>query len=112
METTLDVEADLDLDADVEALVFRTAQEAVRNALAHAGAERIAVSVDRPDGRVRLVVADDGRGFDQRQAEHRRGEGHIGLSLLGDLAVSAGGTLAVDSEPGSGTRVTLEVPVR
>ena len=110
VETTLDVEADLDLDADVQALVFRTAQEAVRNALAHADAARIGITVDRPNGRVRLVVADDGRGFDERQAERRRREGHIGLSLLSDLATSAGGTLAVDSLPGSGTRVTLEVP--
>ena len=110
VETTLDVETDLDLDADVEALVFRTAQEAVRNALAHADARHIGVSVGRPNGNVRLVVSDDGRGFDALEAERRRSDGHIGLALLGDLAETAGGTLAVDSLPGSGTRVTLEVP--
>jgi signal transduction histidine kinase len=110
VETTLDVTPDLELDADVEALVFRTAQEAIRNALAHSGAARIGVTVDRPNGRVRLLVADDGRGFDDQEAERRRREGHVGLSLLADLAASAGGSLDVDSLPGSGTRVTLEVP--
>jgi signal transduction histidine kinase len=110
VETTLDVAPDLDLDADVEALVFRTAQEAVRNALAHAHAAHIGVTVGRSNGRVRLVVADDGRGFGGEEADSRRREGHLGLSLLADLASSAGGTLAVDSLPGSGTRVTLEVP--
>jgi two-component system NarL family sensor kinase len=112
VETTLEVEEGLDLDPDVAALVFRTAQEAVRNALAHADARHIDVIVGRPTTRVRLIVADDGQGFDQRQAEARRRDGHLGLSLLGDLAATAGGTLVVDSMPGSGTRVTLEVPDR
>jgi signal transduction histidine kinase len=112
VETTLDVEDGLDLDPDVAALVFRTAQEAVRNALTHADAKHIDVIVGRPSSRVRLIVADDGRGFDQRQAEASRRDGHLGLSLLGDLAATAGGTLVVDSLPGSGTSVTLEVPDR
>ena len=57
-----------------------------------------------------LTVADDGRGFDAAQRADRAEQGHVGLSLLGDLVAQAGGTLTVDSTPGHGTTVTLEVP--
>jgi two-component system, NarL family, sensor kinase len=54
----------------------------------------------------RLVVEDDGRGFDPATAG---GEGHFGLRVLEGLAQDAGGELEIDSAPGSGTRVTVEV---
>ncbi|HEU4703629.1 MAG TPA: ATP-binding protein, partial [Conexibacter sp.] len=62
-------------------------------------------------GVARLVVHDDGRGFapgDRTRAEHA---GHVGLRLLEGLAAQAGGALTVDSAPGAGTTVTLEVPL-
>ena len=77
----------------------------LRNVPAHAGASPAAVRVTRSDGRARPVVEDDGRGFTPGQAERRRAEGHLGLDLLRDL----GGRLEVESEPGRGTTVTLEV---
>jgi len=54
----------------------------------------------------RLIVHDDGRGFDPGLV----GDGHMGLQLLADLAREAGGKLVVDSSPAAGTRVCIEVP--
>jgi signal transduction histidine kinase len=92
-------------------LIYRVAREAVRNAQSHAGASSVHVDVIRAASEAtRLVVSDDGRGFDAGQRARRLADGHLGLSLLEDLVDQAGGTLAVRSEPGGGTRVELEVP--
>jgi signal transduction histidine kinase len=111
IDASLDVRGDLELPPEVEALLFRTAQEAVRNALAHADPRHLQVSIQPNDHRVTLVVEDDGRGFDPAEAERRRRSGHLGLSLLTDLATGVGGELELESRPGKGTRVRLEVPV-
>lgn len=109
---TVSVEDDDVLDAEQRALVFRAAQEAVRNVIAYANASRVGVTVGRAGAAVRLVVSDDGTGFDQETRSSRAKEGHMGLSLLTDLALLSGAALAVESAPGAGTTVTLEVPVR
>jgi signal transduction histidine kinase len=100
------------LDPDTQALVYRVAQEAVRNVIAYADATVVSVEVDVADSTARLLVADDGRGFGPETRERRRGEGHLGLSLVEDLAEQAGGSLKVDSREGAGTSVRLEVPLR
>jgi two-component system NarL family sensor kinase len=84
----------------------------VRNVVAYADASAVSVDVDVADSTARLVVADDGRGFGPETRERRRAEGHLGLSLVEELAQQAGGSLAVDSGDGEGTRVRLEVPLR
>jgi two-component system NarL family sensor kinase len=111
IETEVEVPSDLVLSAADEALVFRVAQEAVRNAVAHAAAHRLAIALSEERDTVKLSVADDGIGFDPGAAESA-GEGHFGLSVLSDLAHEAGARLTVDSSPGGGTRVELEVPRR
>jgi signal transduction histidine kinase len=100
------------LDADTRALVYRVAQEAVRNVIAYADATAVSVEVDVADSTARLLVADDGRGFAADVRERRRAEGHLGLSLVEELAGQAGGSLGVESREGEGTRVRLEVPLR
>jgi signal transduction histidine kinase len=110
--TRVEVDPELDLAPEAEQLVFRTAQEALRNVLEHAGASRAAVRVSGESAGTTLVVEDDGRGFTPDQAERRRAEGHLGLELLRDRARDLGGRLEVDSEPGRGTTVTLEVGAR
>lgn len=100
------------LDPDTQALVYRVAQEAVRNVIAYADAPAVSVEVDVVDSTARLLVADDGRGFGPETRERRRAEGHLGLSLVEELAQQAGGKLTVDSREGGGTRVRLEVPLR
>ena len=92
-------------------LIYRVAREAVRNAQSHAGASAVRVDVTRAaTDTTRLVVSDDGRGFDDRERRQRRADGHLGLSLLEGLVEQAGGTLAVQSDPGRGTTVELRVP--
>jgi len=100
------------LDPDTQALVYRVAQEAVRNVVAYADASAVSVAVDVTDSTARLVVADDGRGFGPETRERRHAEGHLGLSLVEELAQQAGGSLSVDSSEGGGTRVRLEAPLR
>jgi len=100
------------LPEETERLIFRTAQEAVRNVVTHAGATNVALQVGRDDGGpVVLTVHDDGRGFQPAEARRRRQEGHLGMALLGELASDVGAELIIDSEPGQGTTVRLEVPV-
>jgi len=108
----LHVDGDERLDPDTRALVYRVAQEAVRNVIAYADASTLAIEVDVAGSTARLLVADDGRGFGPETRERRREEGHLGLSLVEELAQQAGGTLAIDSHEGGGTRVRLEVPLR
>jgi len=93
-------------------VVLRVAQEALHNALKHAGASRIDVSLhaittgpERLLGGVKLVVRDDGGGFDPEPA----GRG-LGLVSMRERADSVGGRLAVRTEPGTGTVIELEVP--
>jgi signal transduction histidine kinase len=110
----VDVELDLaaDLEPHAEALVYRVADEALRNAHQHAHARHVSVRVRDGDGRVHLSVRDDGAGFAQPDLASRRSEGHRGLALLEDLAADAGGRLTVDSAPGHGTHLELDAPAR
>jgi len=112
VQVSVDVEEGLELPTAVEQLVFRTAQEAIRNVAAHAAAGHVSIRVAQANGTVTLRVADDGRGFAPDALATRRAEGHVGLSLLRDLVEADGGTLRVDSVVGDGTTVALEVPVR
>jgi two-component system, NarL family, sensor kinase len=101
----------LRLEPDAEALMFRTAQEALRNVMAHSEAGHVDVSVILENSHAGLTIADDGRGFTPAAADAAREDGHLGLRVLADMARDAGGRLDIDSEPGRGTRVLLEVPV-
>ncbi len=105
--TGLEVEEGLDLGLEREALCFRVAGEAVRNAHKHAAPSRVDVSLGRAGDRVELVVTDDGRGFEPSPGDE---PGHIGTTLLADLAAEAGGQLTIDSAPGRGTTVRLALP--
>jgi signal transduction histidine kinase len=112
IETALEIPAELELPAEDEALLFRVAQEAVRNAVSHARASRVEVTVAAAaGGGASLQVADDGVGFDPAEAEGA-GEGHFGLAMLRDLAREAGASFEVESEPGAGARIRVEVPRR
>lgn len=99
-----------EVDLETEALVFRTAREAIRNVLDHAEARRAAVTLQHDNGTVRLEVEDNGVGFDAGDLKRRQREGHVGLSLLQELAAHANARLDIRSAPGKGTAVTLEVP--
>src|SRR5215207_1704350 len=95
-------------DRTVEREVLLVASEALANALQHAEASAIEVTLDTGGEAVRLVVADDGRGFDLPGT--LRQSRRLGLTSMRERAEALGGTVHVDTAPGTGTRVTLEVP--
>jgi signal transduction histidine kinase len=100
------------LGREQQALVYRVAQEAVRNVIAYADARTVSVELSVDDSLVRLVVTDDGGGFGSEVRAQRLAEGHLGLSLLEELVEQSGGRLGVTSSEGAGTRVELEIPSR
>jgi two-component system NarL family sensor kinase len=111
IETDLVIDAPLEqLSPEVVGLLYRAAQEALRNVVSHAEAARVDVSVTRSGDNAVLEVSDDGRGVDMAQVDGR--EGHLGLKALAGLAATMGATLSVDSTPGRGTTLCLEVPIR
>jgi two-component system sensor histidine kinase UhpB len=105
--TSLTTEGDLsDLGDDAQLVVYRVAQEALNNAARHSGAGRVEVRLRRAgDGGVVLEVADDGCGFAFDESE--RG---LGIGGMRERALLVGGELTIESRPGAGTTVRLEVP--
>jgi PAS domain S-box-containing protein len=95
------------LPTDVETALYRVVQEAMTNVVRHARATRVDVLAERRSDRVTVMVEDDGVGFELDQVQ--RGE-HLGLLGLRERAEALGGTLTVESAPGAGTTVVVEVP--
>jgi signal transduction histidine kinase len=108
---SVDVAGTDNLDESTEALVYRAAQEGVRNIVRHADAGSVSLSLARakPDELV-LRVRDDGRGFDAAERSARR-RGSVGLELLSAVVASQRGTLILDTTPGLGTELVLRLPV-
>lgn len=104
---TVEVTGEADLDPRIEREAYRIVQEALNNAVKHAGASAIAVEIGVRDRGVRVVVRDDGAGFDPDALPVRAK--HLGLTSMEERARSIGGALDVASAPGRGTTVTLEV---
>ncbi|HEX5017382.1 MAG TPA: histidine kinase [Actinomycetes bacterium] len=109
LDVTLRVDGATSMSEQSTALVWRTAQECVRNATRHGDPSTLDISVNVVGSPpvATLVVSDNGRGFDPNGAVP---PDSFGLRGLRDLAREADGTLTVDSTPGRGTSVTLEVP--
>lgn len=112
VDVSIAVEGAERLDREKETLVYRVAQEAVRNVIAYADAGSLRVELTADDRVARFAVSDDGRGFDPALREKRLSEGHVGLSLVEELARDYGGSLKIVSRQGEGTRIELEVPSR
>lgn len=92
------------LAEDVELAVYRIAQEALTNAVRHADARSIVVSVIARDDHLRLAVRDDGRGFDPLA----RSPQALGLAGMQERATALGGRFSIASAPGAGTTIALE----
>ena len=112
VEVDVDVGAAADLAPNDQALVYRVADEALRNAHEHAHARHVVVRLRHDDGGTHLCVRDDGAGFALTDLAARRSDGHRGLALLADLAADAGARLTVESAPGRGTLLELDAPAR
>ncbi len=100
------------LEAEEELCLFRIAQEALNNVRRHAQASRVALRLGFYPACVRMSIQDDGRGFEAPDSvvELAR-SGKLGLIGMHERARILGGTLRIDSRPGQGTTLTVEVPV-
>lgn len=97
-----------DLAPAAQLALFRVLQEALHNALRHAGARTVEVTLALSAAGARLVVRDDGRGFDPE----RTPTGHYGLRGMGERARACGGTLEIRSAPGAGAAIEMRLPAR
>jgi PAS domain S-box-containing protein len=100
------------IPAEIDSTLYRIVQEALTNVAKHADATQVSVIVEKPDGEVRLIVEDDGRGFDpEGDATRVRSERRLGLAGMRERAALVGGTVAVESSPGGGTALYVRLPV-
>jgi two-component system, NarL family, sensor kinase len=99
------------LPDSIAGLLYRSAQEGLRNALHHSSAASVRVRVATENRKAVLEVIDDGQGFDAATLSAKEADGHVGLRALRGLVTDGGGTLRVRSQPGTGTTMTVEVPL-
>lgn len=95
------------VEPTLELEVYRIVQEALNNVIKHAGARSVAIAIEFHDGAVRASIRDDGTGFDPEALPVRAK--HLGLTSMEERARSVGGTLQIESAPGRGTTVSVEV---
>ena len=109
VELTTDEARETDLPPELTGQLLSIAREALSNIARHSKATRGSVHVETGDGAVKLVISDNGVGFDPTAP---RGAGHQGLVNMRARASSVGGRLDVQSVPGAGTRIIVDVPRR
>jgi two-component system sensor histidine kinase UhpB len=108
LAVTVEVSPLPEIPERVELTLYRVAEEALVNAVRHAQADAVAISLAEVDGELVLEVADDGQGFDFRQSLAQG----LGLLWLCERVRALGGRADVDSAPGRGTRVKVSVPTK
>ena len=98
------------LTADIETSAYRIVQEALTNVVKHARATTCRVYLQRLANTILITIEDDGAGFDAAEVE--RAPGRVGLGLIGirERASQLRGTVRLESAPGKGTRLTVELP--
>jgi two-component system sensor histidine kinase UhpB len=109
MDVRIDAEGAVDsaLGSDARLVLYRIVQEAVSNALRHAGTSTVRIELRVEDERVVAAIRDEGRGF----GEEIRGGGGLGLLGMQERAAMVGGRLSIESQRGKGTLVRVEIPV-
>ncbi|QIM19860.1 sensor histidine kinase [Leucobacter coleopterorum] len=102
------------LPTEVEVALLRTAQSALGNVRVHAAATRVVVSLVDAEDSVRLDITDDGKGFDAAAWEQtvEPGSSSYGLRFMRARLREFGGALEIESTPGKGTRVSVQLPTR
>lgn len=106
VEARLEVDGEFACSETLEEELYRIAQEALNNALKHARASEVKVHIRCDKSSVALEVVDNGSGFDLSEAGDKGG---MGLTSMSERAAKIGGTLTLQSSPGQGTRVRVEV---
>jgi len=98
------------LNEAVEITTYRIVQEALNNVRKHSGASRVSVILRLLPGTLRLMVQDNGDGFDVAETREHQ-DGHIGLMSMTERARDIGGWVTVESHRGRGTRIAVELPL-
>ncbi len=109
----IDVDVDgesRDLSPLVRDETYRITGEALRNAVHHAQARRIVVTIHYEPRQLRVTVRDDGIGMDEDTPRRQQREGHFGIAGMRERAAIVNGELAIESAPGAGTMIELRVP--
>jgi signal transduction histidine kinase len=96
------------LPPPIETALYRIVQESLTNIARHARAETASVLLEQRNGRVRAIIEDDGIGFDEQAAD---GNDRLGLYGMRERAQLLNGTLTIESAPGQGTNIFVEVPL-
>ena len=109
-EANVDVNINSNVPEARVQLLFALAQELLVNAAKHAAASSVRLCVLHQDGRLKLEVRDDGRGFEPATRTAAVLRGHVGLASVAERAEEAGGTFTLESAPSVGTRVLVELP--
>ena len=107
VELKLDLATAERLPAKVETALFRITQEALTNVVKHADAKTVRITFARQERSVVLTVDDDGRGFSRAQVPGDQ----FGLVGMRERTASVNGALDIESKPGAGTRLTVEIPL-
>ncbi|WP_411374486.1 sensor histidine kinase [Arthrobacter sp. MPF02] len=100
----------IEIPADCASLLYQSAREALSNAYKYSAASHLTVQLAAVHHGIRLVVSDDGTGFDSGRATCGRHHGY-GLRLMAVAVREAGGSMEIDSSPGHGTSVTVTLPL-
>jgi signal transduction histidine kinase len=111
ISTTVDLKGLESIPTSVELAIFRILQEELANVRKHSRAESVKIRTEASQGDLILIVEDDGIGFDPHAlaAEQESGE-HLGLLAMRERVELLGGELAIRSQPGMGTRITVRIP--
>jgi signal transduction histidine kinase len=105
IDIALEMDAQLRLDQKLENVLFRISQEAISNAVRHADANEIKVSLQQYNGYVQLSIQDDGKGFELDNASQG-----FGLQTMHQRITALQGQVDISSSPQTGTRVTVTIP--
>lgn len=105
----VDSDAPTEFPERVTVQIVRIIQEALTNIRKHAGAKNVTVRFDQQDSRLRITIQDDGRGFDPSTVSGNAGQA-FGLEIMRERAKDIGGILELNSRPGHGTRIVVQVP--
>jgi signal transduction histidine kinase len=108
LNVALDVIGEPHLSRERAERLFRVIQEALNNVVKHARTDQASVTMQFEDSQTLVQIEDEGRGFVLDDV--KPGMGHIGLSTMRERVEMMGGTLTLDSSPGRGTRVAVEIP--
>ena len=108
LPVNITVNGEYEIPGEVKIAFYRIAQEALNNIVKHSGATLAEVALERAEGRFRLSIADNGRGFDPAEAS----SGSLGMGIMRERAAGVGGAIAVHSALGEGTEIKVTWPDR